>query len=115
MSANGSGALSASEDVVVDAARLPTFELDFGFDDQDEPTSVTVYAPDADDVSTSWIRGPRVVASEVPTVIERRDGPTDKGLGSVRRPDPHGTPHSTDRVRATAGWTAARWALLAGC
>lgn len=47
--------MTASEDLVIDSARLPTFELDYGFDDPDAPTAVTVFAPDADDVSTAWL------------------------------------------------------------
>lgn len=47
--------MSTTEDVVVDSARLPTFDLEYGLDDPDHPTAVTVFAPDADDVSTAWI------------------------------------------------------------
>ena len=47
--------MSSIEDVVVDSARLPTFDLEYGIDHPDRPASVTVYAPDADDVSTHWI------------------------------------------------------------
>lgn len=34
---------------------LPAFELDYGFDDPDDPGEVTIYAPDAETVTTSWI------------------------------------------------------------
>lgn len=34
---------------------LPTFELDYGIDGPDEPEEVTIYDPDAETVSTSWI------------------------------------------------------------
>lgn len=47
--------MSSTEDVVVDAAALPTFDLDYGMDDPDEPTSVTVFDPDAEDASTTWL------------------------------------------------------------
>ena len=47
--------MTSIEDVVVDSARLPRFDLEYGVDDTDRPTSVTVYAPDADDISTHWI------------------------------------------------------------
>lgn len=49
------GTMSAHEDTIVDAVALPTFDLDYGYDDPDDPTSVTVYAPNADDVCTTWI------------------------------------------------------------
>ena len=34
---------------------LPAFELDFGIDDPDDPGEVTIFAPDADTITTSWI------------------------------------------------------------
>ena len=34
---------------------LPSFELDYGFDDPDEPTEVTIFAPDAELVTTTWL------------------------------------------------------------
>jgi hypothetical protein len=34
---------------------LPSFELDYGFDDPDHPTEVTIFAPDAESVTTSWL------------------------------------------------------------
>lgn len=40
---------------VVDTARLPSFELEYGFDDEIDPSTVTVYDPDAEDVSTTWL------------------------------------------------------------
>lgn len=33
----------------------PAFELDYGFDDPDDPGEVTIYEPDAESVTTSWI------------------------------------------------------------
>lgn len=34
---------------------LPTFELGYGLDDPEDPSEVTVYAPEADALATSWI------------------------------------------------------------
>lgn len=33
----------------------PSFELTYAFDDSDEPTEVTVFPADRDDVTTTWI------------------------------------------------------------
>lgn len=46
--------MSTSENVV-DSTRLPSFELEYGLDDPEAPTAVTVFAPDAADVSTAWL------------------------------------------------------------
>lgn len=34
---------------------LPTFELDCGFDDPDDPEEVTIFAPDSEAVTTNWL------------------------------------------------------------
>lgn len=34
---------------------LPTFELDYGIDDPDDPDEVTIFEPDAESVTTSWL------------------------------------------------------------
>ena len=34
---------------------LPTFELDYGFDDPNDPRELTIFAPDAESVTTSWL------------------------------------------------------------
>ena len=34
---------------------LPTFELDYGIDDPDEPGEVTIFAPEAEHVTTCWL------------------------------------------------------------
>lgn len=47
--------MSSTDGAVLDAARLPTFDLAYGVDDPDEPTTVTVYDPEAEDRSTAWI------------------------------------------------------------
>lgn len=43
------------ENDVVDAVALPSFDLDYGFDDEEEPATVTVYDPDPDRITASWI------------------------------------------------------------
>ncbi len=47
--------MSPAEDVVVDSAALPCFDLEYGMDDPTAPSWVTVFDPDAEDVSTTWI------------------------------------------------------------
>lgn len=47
--------MSSTEEAVVDAATLPTFDLDYGLDDPDDPTAVTVFDPGAEDASTTWL------------------------------------------------------------
>ena len=34
---------------------FPTFELEYLFDDADDPAEVTVFSPDGEDVTTHWI------------------------------------------------------------
>lgn len=34
---------------------LPTFELEYGFDDPDDPEEVTIYDPGTETVRTSWL------------------------------------------------------------
>lgn len=36
-------------------AALPTFALSYGVDDLDEPTRVTVYSDELDEIATHWI------------------------------------------------------------
>lgn len=47
--------MSSTEAVATEVDALPEFDLEYGIDDPDCPTSVTVYAPDAEDVCTTWI------------------------------------------------------------
>lgn len=34
---------------------FPQFELDFGVDDEHEPTEITIYDPLAEDLTTFWL------------------------------------------------------------
>lgn len=47
--------MSSTEEPVETTSSLPVFDLDYGFDDPDDPKSVTVFAPDAEDVATTWL------------------------------------------------------------
>lgn len=50
------------EDEVVDAARLPSYDLVYGFDDEVDPATVTVYDPDPERIVTAWITVEATVA-----------------------------------------------------
>ena len=47
--------MSSTEEPVAAISSLPTFDLDYGFDDPDDPKWVTVFAPAAEDVATAWL------------------------------------------------------------
>lgn len=47
--------MSSAGEPVAALSSLPTFDLDYGFDDPGDPKSVTVFAPDAEDVATAWL------------------------------------------------------------
>lgn len=47
--------MTPAEDVVVESAALPSFDLEYGMDDHASPSWVIVFDPDAADVSTAWI------------------------------------------------------------
>jgi hypothetical protein len=45
--------------------RLPDFDLEYGVDDRQEPTEVTVYDPGAEDVTTSWLSADAATAVDL--------------------------------------------------
>ena len=47
--------MSTTEAVRGGLDELPTFDLDFGFDDPDEPGEVTIFAPDSGAITTTWL------------------------------------------------------------
>ena len=40
---------------VADPAAAPTFELEYRYDDADDPEELTVFAPEPDRLATEWI------------------------------------------------------------
>ena len=47
--------MSGAETAHAAIDELPTFALDYGFDDPHDPRELTIFAPDAESVTTSWI------------------------------------------------------------
>jgi|AntRauTorcE11898_2_1112593.scaffolds.fasta_scaffold14725_3 hypothetical protein len=48
------GDLSVTE-VVTETGGLPTFELDYRYDDPADPDEVTIYDTDAEEPTTTWV------------------------------------------------------------
>lgn len=45
--------------------RLPAFDLEYGVDDRQEPTEVTIYDPGAEDVTTNWLSADAAAAVDL--------------------------------------------------
>lgn len=47
--------MSVGHTLVTETDGLPTFDLEFKYDDHDEPGAVTVFDSDAEEITTAWI------------------------------------------------------------
>jgi hypothetical protein len=45
----------SADDIVTETDGLPTFELGYRFDDEDDPSEVTIFDTERGDTTTTWI------------------------------------------------------------